>query len=140
MDSVVSLHKYYLWATYMAAAFEKEIPKITTPTSWADPQAIQEFMFMSYWYATLYVIAEGWQELGLTDPTVDALLTDPHLALLKRYRHGVFHFQADYFDNRYRDFTDQGRKAISWVNTLHSAFTAYFERWFENHNLDGTLK
>jgi len=34
-------------------------------------------MFMSYWYATLYVIAEGWQDLGLTDPAVDVLLTDP---------------------------------------------------------------
>jgi len=35
MDKMVSLHKYYLWATYMAAAFEKEMPKITRPISWA---------------------------------------------------------------------------------------------------------
>jgi len=123
MDSVVSLHKYYLWATYMAAALEKEMPKITRPTSWADPDALHAFMFMSYWYATLYVVAEGWQELGLTDPAVDALLTTPHLALLRRYRNAVYHFQADYFDKRYRDFTDQGQEAVTWVNSLHSAFT-----------------
>ena len=97
-------------------------------------------MFMSYWSATLYVVAEGWQKLGLTDPVIDALLADPHLALLKQYRHGVFHFQADYFDKRYRDFTDLGQPAITWAHRLHGAFTAYFQRWFETHNLDGSTK
>jgi len=68
-------------------------------------------MFLSYWYATLYVVVEGWRELKLSDPAVDALLTVPHLALLKRYRHGVFHFQPDYFYSRYQDFFDQGQAA-----------------------------
>jgi hypothetical protein len=140
MDSVVSLHKYYLWATYMAASLEKEWPTITRPTCWADPKALHAFMFMSYWYATLYVVTEGWKDLGLSDPAVDALLTEPHLALLKRYRNGVYHFQADYFDKRYQDFVDQGQAAINWVHKLHAAFTVYFTRWMETHQLDGTPK
>jgi hypothetical protein len=140
MDKMVSLHKYYMWATYMAAQFQKEASKPKRSMKWGHPDALQPFMFMSYWYATLFVVAEGWQELRLTDPAVDQLLTDPHLALLKRYRHGVFHFQPDYFDKRYSDFMDQGRAAITWVNQLHGAFTAYFTRWMDTHNLDGTPK
>ena len=140
MDSVVSLHKYYMWATYMAAELEKEMPKITRPISWADPKALHAFMFMSYWYATLYVVAEGWQELRLSDPAVDALLSTPQLALLRRYRNGVFHFQKDYCDDRYRGLFDQGQAAKKWVNDLHHAFTAYFTQWFSTYNLDGSLK
>lgn len=140
MDKMVSLHKYYLWATYMAASWQKEIATIKEPRSWAHPEALHAFMFMSYWFATLYVVVEGWQELGLSDPAVDELLTESHLALLRRYRHGVFHFQADYFDKRYRDFTDLGQAGSTWVNKLHGAFTAYFTRWMDTHNLDGSPK
>jgi hypothetical protein len=50
---------------------------------------------MSYWYAALYVVIEGWRDLGLADATIDALLQSPNVDLLKRYRNGVFHFQKD---------------------------------------------
>jgi hypothetical protein len=141
MHKIVSLHKYYLWATHMAAAYQREFPNIQNRklTSWAHPDALHTFMFMSYWFATLYAVVEGWQEMRLTDPVIDPLLTAPHLDLLRRYRNGVFHFQADYFDRRYSDLTTHG-EAIAWVNKLHGGFTAYFTRWFETHDLDGTLK
>lgn len=140
MHPVVSLHKYYLWATYMAACFEKEMPKVSQSKSWAEPEALHAFMFLSYWYATLYVVAEGWKELKLADPAIDALLTEPHCALLKRYRHGVFHFQSDYFDSRYQDFFAQGQAARKWVDDLHGSFTAFFTRWMDTYHLDGTPK
>ena len=31
-------------------------------------------MYMSYWYGGLFVVCEGWQELGLSDAKVDPLL------------------------------------------------------------------
>lgn len=63
----------------MAASFQNEMPKVTQSKSWAEPEVLQGFMFLSYCYATLYVVAEGWQELKLSDPAVDALLTEPIL-------------------------------------------------------------
>lgn len=140
MHPVVSLHKYYLWATYMAARFYDELPKVSQSQSWAEPEVLQGFMFLSYWYATLYAVAEGWKELRLADPTIDALLTESHLALLKRYRNGVFHFQHDYFDRRYQDFFDEGQAAREWVDDLHKAFTNFFTHWMNTYHLDGTLK
>ena len=50
---------------------------------------------MSLWYGGLYVVIEGWKELGLSDPHVDDLLRSSNVELLKRYRHGTFHFQRD---------------------------------------------
>lgn len=31
-------------------------------------------IFMSYWYGGLYVVIEGWKELGLHDPEIDQLI------------------------------------------------------------------
>jgi hypothetical protein len=42
-------------------------------------------IFMSYWYGGLYVVVEGWRELRLSDPKIDALLTSQNVNLLKRY-------------------------------------------------------
>jgi len=58
------------------------------------------FVYLSYWYAGLYVVCEGWQELKLSDPEILDLLKSPHLEGLKRFRNGVYHYQADYFDKR----------------------------------------
>jgi hypothetical protein len=82
-------------------------------------------MYMSLWYGELYVVIEGWKELGFSDPTVDALLSSPNVELLKRYRNGAFHFQKDYFDDRFLDFM-RGDAAVKWVSNLNQAFGSYF--------------
>jgi hypothetical protein len=50
-------------------------------------------VFMFYWYSGLYVVIEGYQELKLHGEKIDALLQSPNVDLLKRLRHGTFHFQ-----------------------------------------------
>ena len=94
-------------------------------------------MFMSYWYGGLYVVCEGWQELGLSDPKVDALLANPTLDLLKRYRHGAFHFQRDYFDSRFMEFQAEQKSAI-WVRDLSDALGRWFLEWFEARRTPST--
>lgn len=49
-------------------------------------------------------------------PVIDELLKSPKVGLLKRYRHGVFHFQGDYFDKRFTDFMAEGQSAVDWVS------------------------
>jgi hypothetical protein len=62
---------------------------------------IESFLYMSYWYGALYVVIEGWRELKLADTGIDNLLESPNVDLLRKYRNGVFHFQADYNDKRF---------------------------------------
>lgn len=35
------------------------------------------FHYMSYWYAGLFVVVEGWRDLGLQDAEIDGLLESP---------------------------------------------------------------
>ena len=61
-------------------------------------------LYMSYWYGALYVVVEGYYELRLNDATINQLLKSPNVSLLRRFRNGAFHFQADYFHSRFTDF------------------------------------
>jgi hypothetical protein len=88
-------------------------------------------IFMSYWYGGLYVVIEGWQDLSLHDSKIDSLLTDPKVAMLKRYRNGAFHFQKDYWDDRFRAFVSE-KDAAQWVRQLNKEFG----RWFLEHSLN----
>jgi hypothetical protein len=84
-------------------------------------------IFMSYWYGSLYVVIEGWRQLRLTDPKIVSLLASSNVALLKKYRNGVFHFQKNYFDDRFAGFV-AAVDSVSWVRTIHSEFGEYFRR------------
>ena len=130
---IMALHRYYIWTTLMKKDFEGALLKGDhlpadgeSPYIWPMKyMATAVGTYMSYWYGGLFVVCEGWQELGLTDPTVDALLAHSNLGLLKRYRNGAFHFQKDYFDARFEDFkAEQG--TVEWVRNLSSALGTWF--------------
>lgn len=127
--SILTLHKYFIWATQMREHFYT----LLMPTFDATPnlerfseEGLKIDLYMSLWYGQLYVVAEGWQELKLSDTTVDNLLTSANLALLKRYRNGTFHFQKNYFDDRFLGLMQRGVDVAVWARNLHDAFGSYF--------------
>ncbi len=83
-------------------------------------------MYMSYWYATLYIVVEGWQALGLKDADVEALIQSPNTELLRRYRNGVFHFQSHYYDDRFIELLRDGKNIVDWVHDLNLQLGRYF--------------
>ena len=91
----------------------------------ADPQAsdwVQQFTYLSLWYATLYVVVEGWKELSLVNGEVEELLAfHERVESLRRFRSGVFHFQATYWDDRLIDFLGQGAVSAELVRLVHNA-------------------
>jgi hypothetical protein len=93
------------------------------------------------WYGELYVVVEGWKELDLSDPTVDSLLQSSNVELLRRYRNGVFHFQREYFDERFLGLIRDGQDAAAWVLDLNQSFSAFFlnkfREWKEAKAIDG---
>ena len=114
------LHRYWIWADAMRLHFRQEI----VPIAPYNPDAegtVHAHMYMSFWYAALYVVIEGWEALRLADPTVDSLLTSANVALLRRYRNGVFHFQRKYWDERVVGFVSGGAESAAWVRGLHDA-------------------
>jgi hypothetical protein len=86
------------------------------------------WMYLSVWFALLNTTIEGWQELRLTDTVIDPLLeSSENIALLKRYRHGVMHFQRQYWDARFDEMISKPATA-SWAEALTAGFQAYFAR------------
>lgn len=87
----------------------------------------------------LYVVCEGWAELGLVDSSVESLLLEDHLRFLRRYRNGVFHFQRTYFDRRFTEFIDRGDEIGDWADDLHLAFSKYFMKWYRKKGIRYTV-
>jgi hypothetical protein len=123
---VLTLHRYYIWANKFRTHFDQILGSAETldpnPRVWFFDEA---GLFLSYWYAALYVVIEGWLELGLQDEEIDALLASPNVDHLRRYRNGVCHFQSKYFDERFVELMASPGSA-EWVRSLNYELGRFF--------------
>jgi len=142
LPAIVALHRYSMHANRMRQHFEAALkqnpskprqlspkPNITeiaaVMTDAVRYSADDRGMFMSYWYGTLYVVIEGWKQLRLSDPRLDKLIKSPNVGRLKLYRNGVYHFQRNYFDDRFAGFM-KSKDSVAWVREVHSEFGRFF--------------
>ena len=138
---VHALHRYWLWGNHMREEFYRVISDANARGQAVDLTAesgIYSLMFMSYWYAGLHVVIEGWTRLGLRDAEVEALLASPNVDLLRRYRNGVFHFQSVYYDERFVGLIRDGENVAEWVRNLNSAIGRVFLEIFDPANYPPT--
>ena len=122
----VTLHRYYIWAnkfrTHLGALVAgADLPLDIPPVWFADEPGL----FLSHWYAALYVVIDGWKELGFQDAEIDALLTSPNVEYLRRYRNGICHFQRQYLDERFQGMM-ASPDSVQWVGSLNLAFGRFF--------------
>jgi hypothetical protein len=122
-NSMLSLHRYFIWADRMRSHFYDLLLSGNHATAKGE---IEGRLYMSYWYAGLYVVTDGWKELGLSDARIDGLLDSPNLNLLRRYRNGTFHFQSEYNDQRFTELIEQGTDVVTWVRELNQQFGRFF--------------
>lgn len=126
---IITLHRYFIWANKMRTDFDDILKrKDSIPKKQYE---IESFLYMSYWYGGLYVVIEGWKELGLADKKIDPMLEFPNVELLRRYRNGVFHFQKEYNDERFMGFIRDGQDCVWWIRILNREFGRYFLEWYE---------
>jgi hypothetical protein len=134
-DEVLNLYKYFIWADSMKTAYENFLDRNIREIIPIAKFEAEYNLFISYWFAGLYVVIEGWQELNLKDKEIDSLLKSPNVNLLRRYRNGVFHFQRDYFDERFMGFLRDGVDRIRWVQVLHGQFERFFVEWSQERRV-----
>jgi hypothetical protein len=123
-DKIITLHRYFIWANRMRTHFDSLLLKDKTKVD--SKLSIELFMYMSYWYAGLYVVIEAWRDLELTDTRIDELLKSPNVDLLRIYRNATFHYQEEYEDKKFRAFMEKGMAAVMWIRSLNSEFGSYF--------------
>src|SRR5580692_2791502 len=124
--SLLTLHRYYIWANKFRIRFDQTIERhgATGPNSmiwFADDAGL----FLSYWYAALYVVVEGWHELKCQDLEIDHFLTSPNVQHLRRYRNDVCHFHRKYLDERFLEITASA-DSVQWVRSLNDSFGRFF--------------
>jgi hypothetical protein len=132
-ERVLALHRYFLQANRMRVDYYKLLQEVGA-SSVDDDGFSEQYIYLSLWYGCLYVVVEGWGELGLSHGSVDPLLGDDSLvALLKRFRNGAFHYQRTYWDDRFLKFVSEGERSAQWARELNSAFGRFFLEWFDAH-------
>jgi hypothetical protein len=132
----LSLHHYFVVAARMRHHFESNLvaveePRVAAPLD-PDLAAFDLFSgprgnFMYYWYASLYIVVQGFRKLKLIDPRINPLLASPNVKALRRCWNGVFHYQPDFFSATLLE-PIQSPDFIGWVRELMEAFRAYFTR------------
>jgi hypothetical protein len=136
-EALLTLHRYFVWAgefhvqlmnIFMRGRDQRSLPvlrrvmKHITNGTWPRRSKLDQlrtFLYLSYWYAALYVVVDGWQELGLADARVDPLLEPAKLELLRRHRNAVFHYQPDYVPEKMLALMREGATIAEWARTLH---------------------
>lgn len=137
VEQAFAFARYLSLADLLNTLFETEMADEPAST---DAQAVRKhqwrwFGLMCYWYASLHVVIEAWDELRFSDPVIDRLLAHPKdfRMLLRRYRNGVFHFQSSVLDPRVIDLLQHGAAHVYWVRALHDELVRfcaeYLARW-----------
>ncbi len=128
--TVKRFERFVCWARYLHWADLQRRHYL----AWKDTQDKSDGMesaweliaLQSAWYASLYVVVEGWSEVPLSDPAVDDLLAaNPrYTENLKRYRNSVFHYQSthDKIHERQAGFRAEGLVSVAWAHLLHVEF------------------
>jgi hypothetical protein len=85
-------------------------------------RATQEFMtFTMFWFATLFVVSEGWKELKVADAEINSLI-DQHIDSLRLFRNAVYHFQKG--DKKHTQFFDVEK--FNWAEQMQTAYRRFF--------------
>lgn len=121
----MSWGRYLYWADILRCRFEDYLEKDSSSPDW------HSYALMSQWYASVWVVIEGWQGLKLKDDVIDGLLngwTD-YCKLLKQYRNCVYHYQQNIMDNRFIGLLQKGHDHVFWIRVLHDEFQRFFWEW-----------
>lgn len=133
VDQIFMFARYLSWADLQNRLFEEEIDKGVDST---DATALNEhewrwFGLMCYWYSSLHVVIEAWDQIGFSDPVIDRLLDHPKQfrTLLRRHRNAVFHYQQSMLDPKFVDLLANGATHVYWVRALHDEFVRFFAEY-----------
>jgi hypothetical protein len=127
-----ALHKHFLAADAIKQFMltPVRVPDNTNlPKEWLDlAQFHSASLRICVFYGLLYVVIEGYKELGGHDDAVDKLVAQDHYVdALRRFRNAVFHYQEDPYSPKLIEFLG-AKDSEHWVSELYAALKVFFER------------
>src|SRR5262245_51624000 len=73
------------------------------------PEVWHYFALAAQWFASEYVVLEGWNAKEFKDERIDELRRHIPSDLLKKFRNAVFHCPPSVYETRFLDLLDQSR-------------------------------
>lgn len=134
MVKFAALHRHWIIADAVRVVLQQK-----TTTLEQEEKAIKKFGIeyvafgehasmvcrMQVWYSLLYVVVEGYKELGRKyEPLEDVLSKGEYVALLRRFRNATFHFQADPLNDKLIDFLDTADSEV-WIYDLNKQLEVF---------------
>lgn len=134
MVKLAALHRHWIVADAIRVVLQQ---KTITPEQ--EELAIKKFGLefvgfgehasmvcrMQVWYSLLYVVVEGYRELGQNyEPLEEVLAKVEYVDLLRRFRNATFHFQEDPLNDKLINFLDKKDSEI-WIRDLNKQLEAF---------------
>jgi hypothetical protein len=130
-DPILALCQYFLSARVMHDLTHEMRSPFFESTGEETSDLWMEFRtYYSYWLSGLFVVAEGFQTLGLKSPKIEKLIVE-HIDELRLFRNATFHFQKT--PAKHVQFHDGAAIRMNWAEELHDAFEKYFRRHVYKH-------
>jgi len=131
-DEFATLRVLLMRVDYLRGLWREAAKTARGTGSVADAVAPGGALFIPLWAATtlclasLYVVVEGWERLGLKDEVIDGLLADTgRVAALRDLRNSVFHFGAIHNPAFMGVLADDA--TTEWAGSLHGAFRRFID-------------
>jgi hypothetical protein len=115
----MTLHRYFIQAVICRQRFIEELKagRGEEPGGWAS---------LMLWYATLYVVVEGWRAERISHAPVTELLRQATmLERLQQCRNAVLHYSPTYLDPRVALLLEE-EGFVAWVHSLYDQIGAWF--------------
>jgi hypothetical protein len=128
-----SVHRVLSWARYLCWA--EELRQAYEATGAEDETSGTGTMgIIAHYYGSLFVVIEGWEEIGLKDAVIESLLRHPaaYKDLLRRFRNGAFHYRPSVIDHKTLGIMKKGEEHVLWVRALHDEFIRFFREWLSS--------
>ena len=132
LERLVALHKHWVAADsinhHLRRSMKDSLPA-GAPKEIAElGQMMSAFAALGVWYSLLYVVVEGYRELGYHDADVDTLLAnDEYVTALRLFRNATFHYQTDPLSPKLLGFLE-AKDSETWIKELNHALKSFFER------------
>lgn len=110
-ESIVSFGQYLHWSQMQFDHFR----------TFNEESRESDFIgALAHWLASVYVAAEGWHELGLSDSRISSLIAkyDDVYVLMRRFRNSVYHYQPKPMSIKLTDFLAPGAESNPFARAL----------------------
>lgn len=95
-----------------------------------EGETAEEIAKALLWFASEYVVIEGWRESQFTEPEIEGILerNAESIEILRRARNAVFHFQKEPYEKRIMAFAVEFERD-GWLVDLHEAFLRFLRNF-----------